>query len=79
MTMLTIYAQNPKGHDLFNISEMLDANHELWTDLREMEEYKGEAGIMGCAGISVEAHISVVDDIVQTLEHLMDMKVVVVW
>jgi len=79
MTMLTIYAQNPKEIELYQVTDVIETNHKLWTDIRKIEKYNGEAGLMGCAGIAVEAHISEVNDVVQTLERLMDMKVVLVW
>jgi len=79
MTMLRIYAQNPEEIELSQIIEMMEANHKLYTDIDKIPKFNGEAGMMGCAGIAVEAHISEAYDIVQTLERGMGLKVVLVW
>ena len=79
MTMLRIYAQNPKEIELSQVIEMIEANHKTISDIEKIPKYNGEAGMMGCAGIEVEAHISESYDIIQTLERGMGLKVVLVW
>jgi len=79
MTMLKIYAQNPKEIELSHVTEMIEANHKLWADIQKIPKYNGEAGMMGCVGIEVEAHISESYDVVQTLERGLGLKVVLVW